>query len=95
MGGYNIYLRFLDRGFLASSLLIGATIAREAHTAERGIERGGSVAPSALFGIALRYSGDTLHAGLAASADLEGAQAGRAEPSIIRSAVAVFAGVRC
>lgn len=94
MGGYSVDLRFWSRCFFAASLLIGATVAREAYTTDLGVEREGSFAPSALFGFALGYAGDTLHAGLATSADLEGSQAGDAEQSIIRTAVGVFVGVR-
>jgi hypothetical protein len=94
MGGYSIDLRFWGNCFLGSSLLVGATVAREGHRTDRGLERGGSLAASALFAIALGYAGDTFHGGLFASADLEGSKAGPAEQDIIRTAVAVFAGVR-
>jgi hypothetical protein len=87
-------VRVHGRCFLASSLLIGATVARVAFATDDGEQRGATLAPSALFAIGLGYAGDTFHGGLAASADLEGSRAGDADQFIIRSAVALFAGVR-
>lgn len=94
MGGYALDLRFLRRCFLASSLLLGATAARVTFSTDDGRQRGATLAPSALFAVALGYAGDTFHAGLAASADLESSRTARAYQYIIRTAVAVFAGVR-
>jgi hypothetical protein len=93
-GGYSVDLRLFERWFLAASLLVGATIAREGHTTDLGTEQGTTLAPSVAFAVALGYSGDTLHAGLSASADLEGSKAGSVEQQIIRTAVTLFVGVR-
>jgi hypothetical protein len=43
---------------------------------------------------ALGYSGDTLHAGIGATVDLESYDAGPAEQSIVRATGMLFAGVR-
>jgi hypothetical protein len=93
-GGYCFDLRLLERWFLAASLLVGVTLAREGHTTDLGTEQGTTLAPSVAFAVALGYAGDTLHAGLSASADLEGSKAGSAEQQIIRTAVTLFVGVR-
>jgi hypothetical protein len=93
-GGYCLDLRLLQRWFLAASLLAGVTLAREGHTTDLGTEQGTTLAPSVAFAVALGYAGDTLHAGLTGSADLEGSKAGSVEQQIIRTAVALLVGVR-
>lgn len=94
MGGYSVDFRFWGDLCVASSLMLGVTVARERHDIELGRRSGISVAPSALFALALGYSGETFHAGLFAHADTESYTAGDVEQSLTRIAVAVFAGAR-
>jgi hypothetical protein len=94
MGGYSVDFRFFDSWCLASSLLIGVTLAREGHETALGEEQGTTLAPSALFALALGYSGETFHAGIFSYADVESDKAGDVEQDITRIAFALFAGVR-
>lgn len=94
MGGYSVDFRFWGGWCVASSLLIGLTVAREAHTVEPGTRRDTTVAPSAMFALALGYSGETLHAGIYTFADIESYKTGPVQQDITRTAVALFVGVR-
>jgi hypothetical protein len=95
MGGYTLDFRFFDSWCLAGSLLVGATVAREGHSTLTGDEeQSTTLAPSALFALALGYSGETFHAGIFTYADAEAYQSGPIEQTITRIAVALFMGVR-
>jgi len=94
MGGYSVDFRFFDSWCLAASLLIGVTIAREGHQTELGDEQSTTLAPSALFALALGYSGETFHAGIFTYADGEAYKSGPVQQDITRIAVALFTGVR-
>lgn len=94
MGGYTIDFRFWSRWLLASSLLVGATVAREGHDTDEGNSRSTTLAPAAMLALAFGYAGDTFHSGFLTTADLESSKAGPAEEAIIRTAFAMFVGVR-
>ena len=94
MGGYTVDFRFFDSWCLAGSLLVGVTLAREAHQTDVSDEQSTTLAPSALFALALGYSGETFHAGIFTYADAETYNAGPIEQTITRIAVALFTGVR-
>jgi hypothetical protein len=84
--------RFWKRWLLASSLLIGATVARAAHETDEGSRHATTLGPSAVFALAFGYAGDTFHAGLVTTDDLESSKAGPIEEGIIRTAVAMLVG---
>lgn len=94
MGGYTVDLRFFDSWCAAGSLLVGVTVAREEHRTAVSDEQSTTLAPSALFALALGYAGETFHAGIFTYADAEGYQSGPVEQTITRIAVALFTGVR-
>jgi hypothetical protein len=94
MGGYTVDFRFFDSWCLAGSLLVGVTVGREAHETDLGDEQSTTLAPSALFALALGYSGETFHTGIFTYADAEAYMSGPIEQTITRIAVALFAGVR-
>jgi len=94
MGGYSLDLRLWRRWFFAPSLLVGATFAREYYQTSELFSRGGSIAAAVMAAFALGYSGDTLHAGVGATVDIQGYDAGHAEQSISRATGMLFAGVR-
>lgn len=94
MGGYTVDFRFFDSWCLAGSLLVGATVAREGHQTDVRDKQSTTLAPSALFALALGYSGETFHAGIFTYADAEAYKSGPIEQTITRIAVALFMGVR-
>ena len=58
MGGYSVDFRFFESWCVAGSLLVGVTVAREGHRTDVRDEQSTTLAPAALFALALGYAGD-------------------------------------